>query len=1638
MANSYEQEVELQEMFVKRSSLFDKMNSNVRGMLGMMQQMGKAMEKVGSEDTVELFENINQVSIDAAENMGKYGDQAKESFEEMEEGLSVTQKLMRGMYGDLEKIGKKGLVWATMAAGLTGFGKGLKLSANVMGSLWNITKNTVASVGHFAASILSFPFKILDGLMGMAQQGGGDNGLRQALEDIRKEFGDLRTGASAAIIDISRSMRGPLAESGLNARRIFGNLTDALKYFQEIARNMGPIFNLISSQLTASGEAAQRFGAYLKGLGLDTAESQKAIARMSVTSGQDINELGREITTFAYGMGEAFGFNGKEISRDIGKMMSDFDNFGNMSIQSLSQVSIYARKLGIDIEKLKGIVTSFDDFEKAAEGAANLSQAFGLNLDAFALIQEQDPAARMEQIRQSFFAAGRSVENMTRQERALLAEQTGLDQESLSLAFSQRSQATSYAEIQRQSDATKKKQLSQAEAMEKLSNSIERMVKSGSSLQGGFFKIFLDGFTAGIMRSREFRGLMRDLRQDMRIVFREGREVGRMFVESFPGVQDMLGGLRDIFNPAAWRTRMAGVSTLFRTFFSDLGDPAKKSGAFGRFVDGIKRHFSDLFNPQAAAGQRFLNGLKSFMAAFASIFVGGLRYAITAVTTGLRKITEFIRDPAAAIANARAAASGAASGAGGFLMTNLIIPLMDAFRELGPQLWEALSNLFTLLWSKIKPKLMEALPALAAVLFGPAVLNGLFSTAATALAGVFARIFGSVLLGAIRGAMPQAANTARTAASEMSDVATRAASSVPSGAGAQAEQGINAVRTITPPLGEVSQAAAQSPVNPAATGKLMTMAVVLGAVVVVVAGIIALAYVIKNTSLTPGDIAMSIGVILGATLIVGALTLMTIGLTAASPAGAAAPALIPVVAALALLGAAIALGMVGLATIIKGTGLTAGDVGLSILVVGGAVLVLAAVAAGAVVLAAAGIGTLALPLIAVGIVAMGLFAYALVVTTNDIITITRAIDAKAVALAAAKIGSTLLVFGGLATLAVALAAAGVVGSFAAIPIIAGMRLINGFAHQLVDIAKRIITQISTIEAPDSVRAKVDIVVRVMGAIGSFITSIGRLFSGGTSAWGAVFGDSTIEGQIEAMADFVQMLTLQIPPMVQKLVEAANSVQSDAAGLQKTQVIVQIMTSISRFIGAIAGVMRSLPEGGNQGAMLVKLNRFIDRTKAHMITLITSIAEVVQGIVTSANNIDPALAANVPIIAGAVTSILTSLSGFFIGILRSNAIKTLLAGESPVASLQAVRGLFSGIIGALTTGDNNFFATIGTLVTTIANSANIDPAKAANLYNITRILEPIFGAMTVMMNLINSLGPELLSGSEAEIAAKVLAVQGVIQGIATGFGSSIGPMIQTIITGLTAIDVSGIAAIVPKIDPIKTLFDGLKSLMDTITTFGAGGSSTGSGEAAVNAMKTTLMNTYDAIVGGSTKGGWSLFNFLTFLQPNIDPLAAIITATTAGTTVIASSIGTLAGNMTSILSSLDAMNTAVEANATVTRSETINRVAMVIHDYSTMVSMINTDLNSLARTTGDITVGLTRVRNRLGLGGSQSRSLTVGAVNVSITVKVDLSVDDIEHAIATRANGSTFAISNDAGHARISGQEGGTNANQSYVQTTSHT
>lgn len=1304
---SIEQTAELNKLLEKQNKLLSVQEQMLKNQLGLLTQITDMYDKMDMSEQTQQTQDFDRIVQDVAKNMDQVGKSSQSTLEAIAQQMIENNQETTGFSNSLQKLLDKAPQISGWGFAFEGAAQGIMFTGSALTSLSSIATTAFSSMFNLATSILTFPFKILQGLIN-ATDGGGGSGLREALEAIRTEFGDLKTGASDAIITISREMRGQLAETGLSSYRIFGNLAERLKAITEIAKAMGPAFDLVRDSFVENGE---RVGAYIKGLGLSE-DGQKALAQTAIRTGQDLQEVGREITTYAYQMGEAFGFNGKQISRDVGEMMADIKNFGTLSVQELTEVSVYARNLGLEFKDLQGVIDQFDNFENAAQSAAQLSQAFGLQLDTLELLNAQNPAERIEQLRKSFFAAGKSIETMTRQERALLAQQTGLDEAALSLAFSLENQNKSYADVQKQSDATKKKQLSQAEAMEKLSNSIERMVKSGGGQTGGFLDRFLQGFSTGIRRSREFRKIMINLRRSLRETFYAGIRVGRDFVKNFDGVKEVFDSISEFFSPNRLRPKLKGVIDIFSGFF-------KGEIGLEDFQKRMRENFADFFDPNSPIAKKFLSGIGKFFTKVSELFGKGVNLGAKFLRDGLDWLTDFIKDPSGVL---NAAASGG-EGIAGWFGQNVIGPFISAldgplfedlaraFGDMFSALADRAVGLFQRIWEEHK---MTIIGTLVAVFAGPAIVGFLVNGLMGVIGGFLLRGIGPAILRVV-------GFFTKTFSKFNQQVGGGAAAGAQGGATGggvqQVARGGSFIARAIDSFGEILKSAKRLELGGAV--KLAGAAAIISGVGLIFAAAFGTLVVgVRAANISMEDSLKAAAFMTGAALVVAEMgALLYAASLVGGGAAAIGPALLGVVTAMGL-GALVALGMFGLVKITNkisvDEAVQAGAVmGVGALIVAGLGVTLAALAVSGVVAAIGGaaafFGGAALLATVQGLELILKFA-ALKLAPIPMNLIEQA--GKNVAAGAAMIF-------GLGAIQVALAAVGgaalITGPLAIFGAAALFGIIEGVSRML----QYVIVNIGGLPSNliEEAAAKIDSAKTIISALGSVATEVIRInladvISNIMSYFGQDANDG-IAGTLETMKSTIQAT-----------IEAAEGIEVTDEQRQKLESINTVLNVFKNFTEILnqttqqaePNFVSAIVNGETTGSRLAGMNRMflglVSSLNASIIVLsnvptlsedkiktINSVVTVIDSMTRFTKNLTKSLEA-VPDDEESFAANVQRLQNFF-GRVTDSILGVAGQVAGGISSIVTKEGLDPETFGTVATSLSKVFTSIGNLTKNVS-------------------------------------------------------------------------------------------------------------------------------------------------------------------------------------------------------------------------------------------------------------------------------------------------------------------------------------------------
>lgn len=537
---------------------------------------------------------------------------------------------------EVAKTMEKRFTTAVNVAGvaLTGFKKSFSgLLADGKAILGFIGK-MVSGFFSVGKAILAIPFKMMNALFEMASNAPGGTELAQAYENVREQFGDLKSGLSKNVIDVASSM-GKLDNTGVSAMRIFGNLAKRTEAINKLAAGMGMTIHTFGNELATSGEAMARFQ---RGLGMSEEQVQD-VARTALREGKNITKVFTEITKQTTGMSKAFGINAKIMSRDMAKAMADTAHFAHLSTKEMAAAVAYANKLGLSIDKLTSAMDGTATFDQAAEQMGKLNETFGTNIDATEVMMSQNAGERYEIIRKGILATGRDMTKLNMQERMLLKQTTGYDDAALDAMIAGKNLGVTFDKVGAQAARNANKVSSMTDALKDIAPQITRIVDEGPQSKGGIFDRFVDGALKALQASAPFMRIMQNIKRVFAIAYMEGMKVGRMFLELFPGVKETLTAIGDMFDPRRYQKMFDGLIKAFDVF---------KTGGSGKiedFMDAVKKNFFEFFDSGKSSGKKVIEGFKTFFKTVFNVLVKLFEYALKEIPKLGEKLFSWLTEP---------------------------------------------------------------------------------------------------------------------------------------------------------------------------------------------------------------------------------------------------------------------------------------------------------------------------------------------------------------------------------------------------------------------------------------------------------------------------------------------------------------------------------------------------------------------------------------------------------------------------------------------------------------------------------------------------------------------------------------------------------------------------------------------------------------------------------------------------------------------------------------------------------------------------------------------------------------------------------------------------------------------------------
>jgi len=1349
MATNIEITAQLNKMLVEQNQLYLIQAKIMRGQLAVMQQMAEAMGTVDVSKNVNAFNQLNDALAEVEgklEDLSKSTQASEASVKKMMGTTDAAGRSLKKAATFSEQLGEELMKVSPAALAVDGAMRGLEFSFNLLSGGINILKSIANGVWGVAKALLAMPFEIWDSIMAKAGQP-GDTAIAEELENIRRQFGDLRTGSALAVREIAKNLRGEMVGTGLNAARVFGTVAQRMEAVRKTATALGPMFNQLSGDIVENGQAIMQFQ---KGMGTSD-EAMKAFGRSAIVTGRSVGDVQNEYANYAVQLGKAFNINAREITQDMNELVGDMKHFGGMSAKALNETIVYARRLGIEVKNLTGLMDAFDNFDQAADATARLNQQFGIQIDTMEIMKADNPAERAEQLRKAFEASGRSIETLDRRSKSYLASQIGLSEADAELLFAEKNRGRSLDDVRKKAEEAERKQLKQTETLQRLTGSIDRVVRAGQEL-AGIFDAFFKGFMKGFERSGPAISFMRELRVILRSAFQEGRNLGSVFTEIFPAVKAVMQGLLAFFNPAIWKKTIHTVVDAFRDFFKTVeSDP---QAGLKTLWERLKKAFFDHFDALSGPGGQMIDGFKRYFKVILSTIAAAARMAIPEIAAfladALKTVASFVKGGGItkAIADTESIGGQLASFFGA---------MYDAFKDAVPVIWEGVQELFSVLWSKLVDWIfshkMMVLGALAAY-FAPSVILSVLGAgmglAGKAIAGRLVESIGTAV------GSPSAQRQLTDSISSLTEAirgAPNAPVAPPVAPGTNAAVG--GLESLLKQLREIKLNDVFRAIGVAfALGVFIT-----AGLAPLVLGIIAAAKLIQVSGVDAGSLILATGVFMATGLVVGGLALVakvigSSGSIFAKAVGGLAP-LGAFAAGFTVVAGILGLLLYGLAKSLTPAQLKAGTIAM--LGISATLLSMIPLAAASALIGAAMSGPWALAIGAAaiaGLAALATFAVAAMDSGKQIIDAANSINLTTGI--KEKVDLLLSVLGGLSNLAEGI---GTIVSAVAIASLdpndtEGFSKMLGTVNQFVvntkenainfvKEARKIAEEIN----PEEIQ-KLNAFVGVLQGLSAFMNSISETVK---ASGDALFPGAAMERfntQFDNM--LITIAGSAGAPGFARIVERALSIMNEVKGTPEqittsAKALGDVLTALGGFLKNIADLSKGLLE--NEAGELTNLRQFIGNLVREVFTgeggagLLNMIRGVVAAFAEASGTINPAQAESIKAIAGVLGPVFEGISNIL------EVVKNFRTTGNADTNLEA----FSGFI-------NNIFEQLQNFLPTLVRGIQmvfigINPAslksKASALKGVVDLIGSVIGFVSTFYWTVRNAGGGMANWSTTE-------------------------------------------------------------------------------------------------------------------------------------------------------------------------------------------------------------------------------------------------------------------------------------------------
>lgn len=356
-----------------------------------------------------------------------------------ERGADRATKSIDDLGNSIDQVNRK----MTKAGG--GMGKWLKASDKLGKSIINLSTNIVGMGLDFLISSIQRVYELKErwakatGLLNMKM-----GALTPNMKTLTKTANQWRG-----------TMRGLTDDFELGAA-LFTEYAATLETTGKHVKEFSKINLVLARGFNLGGKGAGDLTKSFRAMGTDAKTATTQMAQLSVDA-------------------EILGVNTQSLVADLADSGDYMVRFGKAGTKSLIQSAVFLKQFNIGLKDTNALMDTFDRFDSATESTARLNTIFGTTISSMDMLLSQDPAERIEKVRQGLLAQGKTFEKLSYFERRSLTETLNLGEKEVAFLLDSSKAHMSLADFR---DKAAKKEVTHQQAQKKMQKQLQKTAQT--------------------------------------------------------------------------------------------------------------------------------------------------------------------------------------------------------------------------------------------------------------------------------------------------------------------------------------------------------------------------------------------------------------------------------------------------------------------------------------------------------------------------------------------------------------------------------------------------------------------------------------------------------------------------------------------------------------------------------------------------------------------------------------------------------------------------------------------------------------------------------------------------------------------------------------------------------------------------------------------------------------------------------------------------------------------------------------------------------------------------------------------------------------------------------------------------------